>query len=54
MNFFQIIKFDFYKLSKDENVNIKKIKLENKNDDKEYNENVVLEIDYWVLIPKKK
>ena len=25
-----------------------------KNDDKEYNENVVLEIDYWVLIPKKK
>ena len=24
------------------------------NDDKEYNENVVLEIDYWVLIPKKK
>ena len=22
--------------------------------DKEYNENVVLEIDYWVLIPKKK
>ena len=25
-----------------------------KNSDKEYNENVVLEIDYWVLIPKKK
>ena len=25
-----------------------------KNDGKEYNENVVLEIDYWVLIPKKK
>jgi len=25
-----------------------------KNDDKEYNENVVLEIDNWVLIPKKK
>lgn len=24
-----------------------------KNDDKEYNENIVLEIDYWVLIPKK-
>ena len=24
-----------------------------KNSDKEYNQNVVLEIDYWVLIPKK-